>query len=413
MASALESSYGVKNCGPPDNYCGHHLCSECGNCIDWKSPLFDINYPFRRTCNHCQILESNMKSTAHCKDELIFCSQNCLSLCTVTPEECSTNAATLIWRPVLMCVDKKEGIMGLNMNWSVLMYHLLQLIDQCKELKLKKLMIAIPPVKGRVAFWRACEGFLRRFSSLQVEYHDLSKLRLNNEYVLDMYRASTLLTRDVCVTALKSSNESTLKLGTVMEPIMYALDIHHLKPDYIFDTNRRLATVSQYLEHELWHNSNCIKRIAVAAVPKPLKDLPFQLNEQSLLVVTHQLTKVFCPPKDTETNPIFTFYQHCVYPFLKITKNVTEITVWREQKYGGIQIVNDEQHLKHLILSGLLYPADLKLPLLDFLTLRLFERLPSQKTPQIKKACSEESNSYGPRYVRADFHPGMPPSFFF
>lgn len=70
--------------------------------------------------------------------------------------------------------------------------------------------------------------------------------------------------------------------------------------------------------------------------------------------IKRKITKAFCPPKETEFNPIIDWTRHLIFPIQG------KLEVKREEKYGGDIVYEEPSQLEKDYQEDKLYPEDLK-----------------------------------------------------
>jgi len=238
-------------------------------------------------------------------------------------------------------------------------------------------LLIIAPILNNSKLKHVVGAWLNRLkpdlSVTYMSYYELLKVRSKPSYALDFYKASTLVQRNH-----PALSNTTFTLWDTLQPLMELLDAHHLGADEII-IDRRVAhsynALNALLDTLIWSLSGpegkqsryALKVIGTCIDHASLK-LPFRSDCTSLLSLTAQMHKVFCPPSIID-NPLYLFAREC------ILETVAPWMIWREEKYGGPLAVVDADHLTTLVDNKQLFPNDLKSAVLDFLTLRLADRL--------------------------------------
>jgi tyrosyl-tRNA synthetase len=83
--------------------------------------------------------------------------------------------------------------------------------------------------------------------------------------------------------------------------------------------------------------------------------------DDSPQTIREKTMKAFCPPKQTENNPIIEYTEHIVLP------EVGKLKIERPAKYGGELELEDVEKLKRMYRDGELHPTDLKMAVAEAL----------------------------------------------
>lgn len=261
-------------------------------------------------------------------------------------------------------------------NWCALMDALQMVASTLAAAgRFKKLIIVYSGQGVR----RACEEWLNRFhpsESLMVEYCKFDRLlllRQRREYALDLYRSSTLVERNKLLH--QNTNTANPSLWQVMQPLLHVLDAHHLGVTTVFGDS--FDPLYDRLAKELWPGTPAIRQVSLPPVSPMMLTLPLMCANRSFALLKEQVQKLFCPPTSTD-NPVYEFVRRCMLPHGHVTVNSLPI-------HGGPISIADAKTLAELIDSKALFPTDLKATMLDFLTLRLADRLSTNNPSFFKR----------------------------
>ena len=206
-----------------------------------------------------------------------------------------------------------------------------------------------------------------------------SDFQLDESYILDLYRASTIVTLNRANRAMAEIQSGQVpKVSQSLYPLMQALDIHYLDLDLAVGGNdqRKVHVLAREILPELGYKTRPMIHTPIIAnlttgVGKMSSSKGTTISmDDSEKSIQEKINKACCPPteepdKDSDgndrENPVLQIFKFHVFPRFK------NITVERNEKYGGDITYDSYLSLKSDIESGNLHPQDAKKTLSTYL----------------------------------------------
>jgi tyrosyl-tRNA synthetase len=187
--------------------------------------------------------------------------------------------------------------------------------------------------------------------------------QLKPEFTMDVLRMATGTTlararRSMAEIARHLENPD---VAQVLYPLMQAVDIAHLKADVAIGgmDQRKVHMVARERLPALGYSKPvCVHTPLLHGLDGAAKMSSSKGNfiaiDDSPQTIREKTMRAFCPPKQTEDNPIIEYTEHIVLP------EVGKLEIERPVKYGGLLELEDVEMLKQMYRAGELHPTDLK-----------------------------------------------------
>lgn len=189
-----------------------------------------------------------------------------------------------------------------------------------------------------------------------------SDFQMDEEYMMNVLRLATITTEKRARRSMDELSRSTedRKVSQMIYPLMQAVDIAHL------DVDVAVGGIDQRKIHMLAReNLPKLGFKAPICIHTPLligfNGEKMSSSKQNYIAlddpeerVEKQINKSFCPPKIAEDNPILQIDKYIIFP------STGEMTIKRNEKYGGDVHYDSYEALEHDYVQGKLHPGDLK-----------------------------------------------------
>ncbi len=205
-----------------------------------------------------------------------------------------------------------------------------------------------------------------------------SEFQLTKDYCLDMLKLSTLAT---VKRATRAASEVTRmkdpKVSELIYPLMQSLDEEYLKVDIQLggiDQRHILGFAREYLPKIGYKPRVEVMTPLIASLKGPGTKMSASIPESNIKVydseedLRRKISKAYCPVGDIKENPIIQLCRYFIFPIKG------QVSVNREEKYGGKIVFKSFEKLQEEYVKGGLHPADLKLAVADELV-KTFSRV--------------------------------------
>jgi tyrosyl-tRNA synthetase len=215
---------------------------------------------------------------------------------------------------------------------------------------------------------------------------DISKLsfvkgtdyQLSKEYTLDVYKMMSKITVDATqkggAEVVKQSNNPLL--SGMIYPILQVLDEVYLKTDIQLGgvDQRKIFMMSRDHLHKLGYKSN------IHLMNQMIPNLTGKTNDEKMSSsdvnskidlldtpknIKKKINKAFLEPQNTDC-PLFTFIKYVIFPIIEL-EGKSSFIINRDEKWGGVIIVNSYDELVSEYEQNNITPPDIKLGVSDFL----------------------------------------------
>jgi tyrosyl-tRNA synthetase len=189
-----------------------------------------------------------------------------------------------------------------------------------------------------------------------------SDYQMEEEYMMNVLRLATITTEKRARRSMDEVSRSTedRKVSQAIYPLMQAMDIAYL------DIDIAVGGIDQRKIHMLARDN--LPKLGFKApicIHTPLligfNGEKMSSSKQNYIAldyskedVEEQINKSFCPPKIAEGNPILQIDKYIIFP------STGEMTIKRNEKYGGNVSYETYEALEHDYVQGKLHPGDLK-----------------------------------------------------
>ncbi len=190
-----------------------------------------------------------------------------------------------------------------------------------------------------------------------------SDFQLKPDYTTDVMRMAlrtTLLRAKRSMTEIARHMDDP-DVAQVIYPLMQAVDIAHLKADVaVGGTDQRKVHMIARENLPLlgYRKPVCVHTPLLHGLDGSDKMSSSKANfisvDDAPEVIRDKLMKAFCPPKQTDDNPVIEYAEHMVFPKFE------RLEIDRPLKYGGHLDVESPKKLKEMYRAGELHPMDLK-----------------------------------------------------
>lgn len=198
--------------------------------------------------------------------------------------------------------------------------------------------------------------------SEETEFIFGSSFQYDEEYMMDVLRLATVTTEKRARRSMDelSRSKEDRKVSQMIYPLMQAVDIAFL------DIDVAVGGIDQRKIHMLAReNLPKLGFKAPICIHTPLligfngEKMSSSKNNYIALddpedLVEKQINNSYCPAKIVENNPILQIDKYIIFP------SAGEMTIKREDKYGGDVHYDSYEKLEHDYVQGKLHPSDLK-----------------------------------------------------
>jgi tyrosyl-tRNA synthetase len=198
--------------------------------------------------------------------------------------------------------------------------------------------------------------------SKETEFIYGSSYQMDEEYMMNVLRLATITTEKRARRSMDEVSRSTddRKVSQAIYPLMQAVDIAYL------DIDVAVGGIDQRKIHMLAReNLPKLGFKAPICIHTPLligfNGEKMSSSKQNYIAlddpverVEKQINSSFCPPKIAEGNPILQIDKYIIFP------STGEMTIERDDKYGGNVSYASYEKLEHDYVQGKLHPSDLK-----------------------------------------------------
>ncbi|XP_031550223.1 tyrosine--tRNA ligase, cytoplasmic-like [Actinia tenebrosa] len=229
--------------------------------------------------------------------------------------------------------------------------------------------------------------------------------QLNREYILDVFKVTTLATEHDC----KKAGAEVVKqvqhplLSGLLYPCLQALDEEHLGVDAQFggvDQRKIFTFAEKYLptlgyKKRIHLMNPMVPGLTGGKMSASDEDSKIDLLDSSS-TVKKKVKKAFCEEGNVTENGVLAFAKFVIFPVLQI-KNINELVIERAEENGGNLTFTDYESLKSTFEKSELHPLDLKNAVCKVLNelmdpvrkkfeLPEFKKLKREAYPKAKKA---------------------------
>lgn len=198
--------------------------------------------------------------------------------------------------------------------------------------------------------------------SEETEFIYGSSYQMDEEYMMNVLRLATITTEKRARRSMDevSRSKEDRKVSQAIYPLMQAVDIAYL------DIDVAVGGIDQRKIHMLAReNLPKLGFKAPICIHTPLligfNGEKMSSSKQNYIAlddpverVEKQINNSFCPPKIAEDNPILQIDKYIIFP------STGEMTIERDDKYGGNVSYDSYEELEHDYVEGELHPSDLK-----------------------------------------------------
>ena len=213
----------------------------------------------------------------------------------------------------------------------------------------------------------ACKSF--DIPAERITFIKGSDYQLKEEYVLDLYRMSALVSCKEANDATASTLRNPSLLSALVYPDMVALNEKHINADIHFMASSE-APLGQFAEEQIQKvNENKRVHLFGHTMPSLLTRAGLAPEEEfiELLeqenVLKKKVKSAFCEEGNVEYNPVLSLVQQIIMPSLLNEKFI----VSRSAEHGGDMVFGSYEELVNSFSQKLLHPGDLKASVLKYL----------------------------------------------
>jgi len=222
--------------------------------------------------------------------------------------------------------------------------------------------------------------------------------QLSREYVLDIFKMSTVATEHDC----KKAGSEVVKqvqhpaLSGLLYPGLQALDEEYLKVDAQFGgvDQRKIFTYAEKYLPQLGYAKRIhlmnpmVPGLTGAKMSSSEEDSKIDLldDEKS---VKKKISKAFCEEGNIEENGVLSFCKFVLFPVMEM-KGIDGLSITRSEENGGDVTFATFHELETSFAEKKLHPGDLKTSVSDFISNQLLKSIRDKfNEPEMKKLTNE------------------------
>lgn len=191
-----------------------------------------------------------------------------------------------------------------------------------------------------------------------------SEFQFKKDYVLDVMK---LAQGSTIQRGLRSMQEiardiENARISQLWYPLMQVADIKHLGADVALGgmEQRKIHMMGKDMNKILNYDFVVIHTPLITSLKGPGQKMSKSVQGSGIAVtdnfdeIDKTINGAYCPEKDTENNPVLQITKLIIFPRIK------ELTIKRDDKFGGALKLRDYEELEKIYSSGKLHPIDLK-----------------------------------------------------